>query len=64
MGLKIADNNYNDLYAYDTESEVWIDLSSPTGGGDPPSPRYNFGFICVASKIYLFAGYDDGELLL
>jgi hypothetical protein len=51
--------NLNDLYQYNTANLLWTNLSIPSYG-IPPSPRYSFGFDCIADRIYLFGGFDDG----
>jgi hypothetical protein len=59
----LADSYLNNLFQYDMLSGVWTDLSNQNtaSGAMPPSPRYDYGFACTESSIYVFGGTDDGK---
>ena len=51
---------FNDLYEFDTDRNIWKNLTL-VAKGIPPDPRYGHGFACVVSKLYVFSGFgNDG----
>jgi N-acetylneuraminic acid mutarotase len=49
---------FNDLYAFDPTSFQWKKVAT---GGTPPGPRLNHAAAVIASSLYVFGGYQEGE---
>lgn len=49
---------FSDLQMYSLEDISWTRLSD-VAEGNPPVPRYAFGFASAAGKIYAHGGHGD-----
>ncbi|KAL0074023.1 hypothetical protein J3Q64DRAFT_1637775 [Phycomyces blakesleeanus] len=62
-GLCLDSSGENDLYIFDTKTDMWIE---PGCQGQIPSPRYGHASVMVGDELYIFGGTQveaDGNIV-